>query len=133
MSFAIRPDGTIEVSTPDELRQALQITDELHRSRNGRVAVVSATANQEEVERPRPDRDAVFRQFYEQSPNQHQKLLRALLEVKEGKSDGDLRAVLGLSDNVALRGVLISLSRRAANVHLASPIVRHMTRTNGGK
>jgi hypothetical protein len=143
MPFRIRPDGTIEVDSSAELLDVMRVRTQLGQAEKTVVphAPQGQTPNGRHGERPQnpvaessSNRDSGFRALYTQAAEQpqQQKLLKAILRPK-GLTDSQLRAELGLSSNVALRGLMIGLVRRASNRGLPNPIHREMTRTDGGR
>jgi hypothetical protein len=148
MAITIRPDGTISVETPDDLRIVLDV--QAARAATARPATpaspaVDASADPlpEAVEPSRVppsrflasgDRVEGYRELYHQigreSPTQ--RLLIDSLFLRE-MSDAELRMAVGVPRNQDLRGLLIGIVRRANNRKLPGLVAKQMRRTDGGR
>lgn len=143
MAFTILPDGSIKADSADDLRIALAIVREQRETeQQPKPTPPRAEAKKEaRVVRMQPaptlpiGLEAGYRALYEQMSDQpkQQALLRAVLSSARDLSDAELRHMLGLGSNLDLRGLLIGLVRRAANRKLPNPVVKQMTRTDGGR
>lgn len=143
MAFIINPDGSIKVDTPDELRQVLALREQATKP----VGPAPSAKDEPKVEppsrmlfeQPRPTADGSdqsYRRFYGSLDGhpKYQRLLRALLDSPDVLSDEEARSALRLASLKDLRGLLIGMYRLATNRGLkASPIVKTVSRTDGGK